>query len=92
VTILTRGAFLLGGEAIVLPDIVQRALRCAPAAALLALVVKRVLVTPSGIELGLSNPAPYAALAAAAWFLWRRSMLEAIVIGMLVDGLLQFAR
>lgn len=84
VTALTRAFFLLGGERAVLPGRVQRALRYAPAAALVAVVVPEVLDTPHGISLALSNHALYGTLAGLAWFLWRRGMLGTIVVGMLV--------
>lgn len=82
VTAATRAFFLLGGEHAVLPERVQRALRYAPAAALVAVVVPEVLETPHGISFALSNQALYGTLAGLAWFLWRRSMLGTIVVGM----------
>ena len=55
VTAATRAFFLLGGERGVLPERLQRALRYAPAAALVAVVVPEVLETPHGVSLALSN-------------------------------------
>ena len=43
-----------------------------------------VLETPAGLSFALSNHPFYAALAGLGWFLWRRSMLGTIVVGMLV--------
>jgi branched-subunit amino acid transport protein len=90
VTTLTRALFLIGGERTVLPERVQRALRCAPAAALVAVVVPDVLVTSDGASFGLANHALYGTLAGLAWFLWRRSMVGTIVVGMLVFTALRF--
>ncbi|WP_206997444.1 AzlD domain-containing protein [Trinickia mobilis] len=90
VTALTRAFFLIGGERTVLPERVQRALRCAPAAALVAVVLPDVLVTSGGISFGTANHAFYGTLAGLAWFLWRRSMLGTIVVGMLVFTAMRF--
>ncbi|KVD79385.1 branched-chain amino acid transporter [Burkholderia sp. ABCPW 14] len=84
VTAVTRALFLVGGERTVLHERVQRSLRYAPAAALVAVVLPDVLETPAGISFALSNHDFYAAAAGLAWFLWRRSMLGTIVVGMLV--------
>jgi branched-subunit amino acid transport protein len=83
VTAGTRAFFLLGGERVVLSERVQRALRYAPAAALVAVVLPDVIETPKGISFALANHALYGTLAGLAWFLWRRSMLGTIVVGML---------
>jgi branched-subunit amino acid transport protein len=89
VTALTRAFFLLGGERAVLPERVQRTLRYAPAAALVAVVLPDVVQTPQGISFALGNHALYGTLAGLAWFLWRRSMLGTIVVGMLVFTVLR---
>jgi branched-subunit amino acid transport protein len=73
----------------ILPDRLQRALRYAPAAALAAVVIPDVLQTPDGLSVALSNHALYASLAGLAWYLWRRSMLGTIIVGMLVFTLLR---
>jgi branched-subunit amino acid transport protein len=91
VTALTRAFFLIGGERTVLPERVQRALRYAPAAALIAVVLPDVLVNSDGaMSFGLSNHAFYGSLAGLAWFLWRRSMLGTIIVGMLVFTAMRF--
>jgi branched-subunit amino acid transport protein len=84
VTALTRAMFLIGGERTVLPERVQRMLRYAPAAALAAVVLPDVLETSDGLSFALSNHEFYATLAGLGWYLWRRSMLGTIVVGMLV--------
>jgi branched-subunit amino acid transport protein len=89
VTAATRAFFLLGGERAVLPERVQRALRYAPAAALVAVVLPDVLDTPHGLSIALSNHAFYGTVAGLAWFLWRRSMLGTIVVGMLAYTMLR---
>ncbi|MDR5751546.1 MULTISPECIES: AzlD domain-containing protein [Caballeronia] len=84
VTAITRALFLIGGERMILPERLQRALRYAPAAALAAVVVPDLLETPHGFSVALGNHALYASLAGLAWYLWRRSMLGTILIGMAV--------
>ena len=73
-----------------LPERVQRALRYAPAAALVAVVLPDVLQTPQGLSFALSNHAFYGTVAGLAWFLWRRGMLGTIVVGMLAYPALRF--
>jgi branched-subunit amino acid transport protein len=89
VTALTRALFLIGGERTVLPERVQRMLRYAPAAALAAVVLPDVLATPGGLSFALSNHDFYATLAGLTWFLWRRTMLGTIVVGMLTFTVLR---
>jgi len=89
ITGLTRALFLIGGERMILPDRVQRALRYAPAAALVAVVVPDLLSTQNGLSIAFSNHALYASLCGLAWFLWRRTMLGTIVVGMIVFTLLR---
>ncbi|RAS37863.1 AzlD domain-containing protein [Paraburkholderia bryophila] len=89
VTAVTRAMFLIGGERTVLPPRVQKMLRYAPAAALAAVVLPDVLAMPAGLSFAPSNHEFYATLAGLGWFLWRRSMLGTIVVGMLVFTLLR---
>ncbi|MDR5736570.1 MULTISPECIES: AzlD domain-containing protein [unclassified Caballeronia] len=89
VTAVTRAFFLIGGERTVLPPRVQRVLRYAPAAALAAVVVPDVLETPAGLSVALSNHAMWAALAALAYYLWRRGMMGTIAVGMAAFTLLR---
>ena len=84
VTTLSRAFFLFAGERITLPERVQRALRYAPAAALAAVVVPVALTWHGHLVFSLTNHDMLAALAGLLWFLWRRSMVETIVVGMLV--------
>ena len=67
----------------------QRALRYAPAAALVAVVVPDLLTTPNGLSIAFSNHALYASLFGLARFLWRRGMLGTIVVGMIVFTVLR---
>ncbi|VVE32633.1 AzlD domain-containing protein [Pandoraea terrigena] len=84
ITIITRTFFLLAGDRVTLPQRLQRALRYAPAAALAVIVVPEVLLLDHQFSLHLHNPRLAAAVAATGWFVWRRNMIEMIVVGMAV--------
>jgi branched-subunit amino acid transport protein len=76
-TTLPRASFILLGSRVVLPALVQRALRYAPAAALAAIVVPDIVVI--GGELHPFNPKlAAAAVAVAAAALWRNPWLPFI--------------
>ena len=85
VTFLTRGFFLLMGTRVELPDNVQRALRYAPAAALVAIVAPEIFLLKSGVVAAFEwkNPHLIGGLAAIAVFLTTRSMVLTIILGML---------
>lgn len=73
-TTLPRASFIVLGNRVTLPAILQRALRYAPAAALAAIVVPDLLTV--GYELQVLNPKLAAGLAAvAAAGLWRNPWL-----------------
>ncbi len=73
-TTLPRASFIVLGNRVTLPAVIQRALRYAPAAALAAIVVPDLLVV--GNEIDLLNPKLAAGLAAvAAAALWRNPWL-----------------
>ncbi len=81
-TTLPRGSFIVLGNHVALPPVLQRALRYAPAAALTAIVVPDMLVVGGNVEV--FNPKLAAALAAvAAAALWRNPWLP-FIVGMAV--------
>ena len=90
-TIVTRAGFLLAGDRVRLPARVERALRYAPACALVAIVVPELVYTHGTLDLALSNFRLIAATAAAAFFLMRRDLLWTIVFGMAVFTALRLA-
>ena len=63
-TTLPRASFIVLGNRVVLPSVLQRALRYAPAAALAAIVVPDVLVVGGTLEV--FNPKLAAAIVAVA--------------------------
>ncbi len=84
VTVLTRSSFLLLGDRFPLPERAQHALRYAPVCALIALITPELFITQGALDLSIVNPKLIAGVAAAAATLLMRSMIAAIVIGMLV--------
>ena len=89
VTALTRAFFLLRGGPVELPPRMQRALRYGPVAAFAAVVVPEVASRDGALSFALSNHPLYASLLGLAWFLWRRSMVETIVVGMAAFNVLR---
>ena len=83
-TFVTRAGLLLVGQRFRLSPRVEAALRFAPVCALAVLIVPEVVVQEGTVNLSLGNPRLVAALAATAFFLWKRSMVGCIVVGMLV--------
>jgi branched-subunit amino acid transport protein len=89
-TAITRSSFWLVGHHITIPPRVQEMLRYAPGCALAAIIAPELLMTadahpvfnPVNIKLA-------AAVGAGIYYLWRKSMLETIIFGMLVFTVLR---
>jgi branched-subunit amino acid transport protein len=88
-TFTTRATLLLVPRFKLSPR-VEAALRFAPVCALAVLVVPAVVVREGAVNLSFTNPHLVAALAATAFFLWTRSMVACIVVGMLVATAFRF--
>ena len=89
-TFMTRAALLLVGERFKLSPRVEAALRFAPICALAVLIVPEVVVQAGSVNMSFDNPRLAAALAATAFFLWKRSMVACICVGMLVVTAFRF--
>lgn len=84
-TAATRSSFWLVGHHVTIPKRVQEMLRYAPACALAAIVAPDILLSGTGeLQLGLGNPKLLAGIAAVAFYVVRRNMLQTIMFGMLV--------
>ena len=90
VTILMRSSFLMLGDHIPLPERLQHGLRYAPVCALIALVTPELFLAQGAFDLSITNPKLAAGLAAAVITLTTRSMIAAMVIGMLIFTALRF--
>jgi branched-subunit amino acid transport protein len=88
VTVVNRGFFFLSRRELPLPSALQRGLRYAPLAALMA------VVSPEVVTLDAAQPwrdaRPWAALAAAVYGGLRKDILGTIVLGMAVLWTLHF--
>ena len=81
-TTLPRASFIVLGNRVVLPSVLQRALRYAPAAALAAIVVPDVLVVGGTLEV--FNPKLAAAIVAVAAAALSRNPWLPFIAGMAV--------
>jgi branched-subunit amino acid transport protein len=89
-TAATRSSFWLVGHHITIPKRVQEMLRYAPACALAAIIAPDLLLGSTGqLQLGLGNYKLLAGIAAIAFYLIRRNMLQTIVFGMVVFTVLR---
>ena len=84
ITVVTRGFFFLSEREVPIPNWLRQGLRYAPLAALAAVVVPEIVMHQGRLIATVLGARIYAALAAAAWFWWRRDILGTIVVGMLV--------
>jgi len=81
VTVLTRGFFLFPDRELPMPSWLKQGLRYAPLAAIAAIVAPEVLTTQGVLIHTWTDPRPYAALVATAYFFWRRDILGTIIAG-----------
>ena len=88
-TFVTRAGLLLVPRFKLSPR-AEAALRFAPVCALSVLIVPGVLLQDGAVNLSLANPHLVGALAATAFFLWTRSMVGCIVVGMLAVTAFRF--
>ena len=81
VTLATRTFFLMPRRELPLPAWSRRAMKYAPLAALVAVALPEVLMVQGQLLTDPRNARLWAAVAALAWYAWRRGMLGPIVIG-----------
>ncbi|GAA0759292.1 AzlD domain-containing protein [Ideonella azotifigens] len=84
ITVLTRGFFLLPEREVPIPAWLREALRYAPLAALVAVVVPETVMTQGHMIHDWRDARLFAAAAGALWFWWRRGILGTIVCGTVV--------
>jgi branched-subunit amino acid transport protein len=85
----TRASFVTFASRMVLPPLAERALRFAPAAVLGAIVAPALLLRQGHMDLSVGNARLIAALATSL-VIWRwRSMIAAIITGMVLLTLLR---
>ncbi|HEV6965759.1 AzlD domain-containing protein [Roseateles sp.] len=84
VTVLTRGFFLIGDEPLPIPDWLRELLKVAPLAALVAVVAPEVFMTQGQVITTWQDARWPAAVAATAYYFWRKGILGTILVGMAV--------
>ena len=89
-TAITRSSFWLIGHHITIPKRVQEMLRYAPACALAAIIAPDMLMVGDTTPvINLINPKLMGGVAATLYYLWRKSMVETIIVGMVVFTILR---
>jgi branched-subunit amino acid transport protein len=79
-----RAIFILPGSRLKLPPTVERVLRYAPAAALVAIIIPDLFRVDGVITVSTANPRMYAGAVAFVVAFWTRNILLTIVCGMTV--------
>ncbi|WP_338416534.1 AzlD domain-containing protein [uncultured Sphaerotilus sp.] len=84
VTVLTRSLLMLPREEVPIPAWAKRALKYAPLAALVAIIVPEVLLTRGALIATLADARLIGAAVGLAYYFWKRGILGTIVVGMAV--------
>ena len=84
ITIVTRGFFLMPDRELSMPDRIKHGLKYAPLAALAAVILPELLMTRGELITTVLDARWPAAVAATAYFFWRRGILGTILAGMAV--------
>jgi branched-subunit amino acid transport protein len=84
VTVVARSFFFISTRPWTLPPWVQRGLHYAPIAALAGVIVPEIVMTQGQLVSTWQDARIFAAIAGAAWFFWRKSVLGTILAGMAV--------
>lgn len=84
VTVLTRGFFMIGEKPLPMPHWLRELLKVAPLAALVAVVAPEIFMTQGHTITTWQDARWPAALAATAYYFWRRGILGTILVGMAV--------
>lgn len=90
ITIVTRSFFLLPERELPIPGWLREALRYAPLAALVAVIVPEVIMSNGQLIHTWQDARPYAAAAGALWYWRRRGILGTILCGTAVLLALRF--
>lgn len=84
ITVVTRAFFMIPKEEVPLPRWLKRGLKYAPLAALAAVIAPEVVMSNGHLIHTLADARLPAAAVATAYFLYKRSILGTIALGMLV--------
>jgi branched-subunit amino acid transport protein len=84
ITVLTRGFFMISDQPLPIPDWLRELLKVAPLAALAAVVAPEVFMTQGHVITTWQDARWPAAVAATAYYFWRKGILGTILVGMAV--------
>jgi branched-subunit amino acid transport protein len=84
ITLLTRSFFMIGDKPLPMPYWLRELLKVAPLAALVAVVAPEVFMTQGEVITTWQDARWPAAVAATAYYFWRRDILGTILVGMAV--------
>jgi branched-subunit amino acid transport protein len=87
ITFLTRAGLIIWSREFVLPRRLQRALRFAPMAAIVAIIVPSVFFTQGQFDVSMTNPRLPAILAGFAAWWFTRQMAVCMAVGLATYGL-----
>jgi branched-subunit amino acid transport protein len=80
-SVVTRGFFLIPEREVPIPHWLREALRYAPLAALVAVVVPEIVLTQGHLIHTWQDARLFAAAAGGLWFWWQRGILGTIICG-----------
>lgn len=89
ITLLTRGFFVLPRRELPVPGWLREGLRYAPIGALVAVIAPELVMSQGRLIATWADARLFGAVAATAWFWWRRDMLGTIVVGTAVMMILR---
>ncbi len=92
VTALTRSFFVFMGDRVKVPELVLRAIRYAPLAAIVGILAPELVLPPGALtfnELDWKLPNIWGGIAAFGVYFWTRQMLPTLLIGMAVFSLVR---
>ena len=84
ISVLTRSFFMIGEKPLPSPDWLRELLKVAPLAALVAVVAPEIFMTQGQLITTWQDARWPAAVAATAYYFWRKGILGTILVGMAV--------
>ena len=93
ITVLTRTLFMILGDRVELPDIILRAIRYAPLAAIIAIVAPEIILPPGANALSQfdwHSANIWGGLAGFITYYFSRKMVPTMLVGMAVFSLVRY--
>ncbi|KQV53358.1 branched-chain amino acid transporter [Pelomonas sp. Root1217] len=84
ISVLTRSFFMISEKPLPIPDWLRELLKVAPLAALVAVVAPEIFMTQGQLITTWQDARWPAAVAATAYYFWRKGILGTILVGMAV--------